>query len=223
MTAKKALILGATGLVGGCLLRILLEDMYYAEVSCLLRRPLPLKHPRLRQHVIDFEEISKFQRLLGADDVFCCLGTTMKKARTKENFYRVDYHYPVVAAEKACDAGARQYLIISALGADRNSRFFYNRVKGDVEEAVATLPFEAVHIFRPSLLLGERSDARLAEAIGNRVSSLLSFIWRGPLRPYAPIQAEAVAYAMMKAARMGLRGVRLFTSDDIRRLFRERP
>ncbi len=197
---KTALIAGASGLTGGHCLEFLLDTPYYAGVHALVRRPLGIRHPKLREHVIDFDDPSSICAVANADDIYCCLGTTIKKAGSQEAFRKVDFAYPVALARAAASAGAKRFFIITAMGSNPGSRIFYNRVKGDVEEAMRALPFESVHIFRPSLLLGDRAEVRAAEKIGGVMARFLTPLMVGPLRPYRAIQARAVAWAMVYSA-----------------------
>lgn len=215
---KSALVAGATGLVGRHCVQALLAEPSYATVTAFLRRPLDFSHPKLIQHIVDFNELEGAGNWLSADDVFCCLGTTMKKAGTQEEFRKVDFNYPVKLAALAQHCGARQFLIISSLGADPHSRIFYNRVKGEVEEAIGKIPFTALHIFRPSLLLGERSEPRTGEQIGSMVMSTLKYVMLGPLKKYHAIQASDVARAMVRVAQMDLNGVNVFESQRIQEI-----
>lgn len=212
---KQALVAGATGLVGGELLRILLDQPGYSRVVALVRRPLTLSHPKLDQRVVDWEQLDA--NLFRVDDLYCCLGTTIRKAGSQAAFRRVDFEYPAAMARLARAQGARQFLLVSSMGADPGSSIFYSRVKGEVEAAVAAAGIPAVHIFRPSLLLGNRREHRTGERIAVALSPLFS-----PLMParYRPIQARDVAQAMVHAAAGGLEagGARIYLNDEIMRL-----
>jgi len=212
---KTALLAGATGLVGSQLLPLLLASDRYAKVITVGRRPLPQVHPKLEQRVIDLDQLEEARLSLIADDVYCCLGTTMKQAGSKEAFYKVDYLYVVKLAAITAANFAAQLLIVSAMGADAESRFYYNRVKGEMEEAVRQTPFRAIHLFRPSLLLGERAAKRTGEQIGAVLMKLLQPIMLGPLRKYRAVSALAVARAMLHAAEEEGGGVRVHLSDEI--------
>jgi uncharacterized protein YbjT (DUF2867 family) len=217
MNEKRAVLLGATGLIGGFLCNLLLEDGWYELVTVLARRQIPGVHPRISHHIVDFDRLEDFRKLFAADDVFCCLGTTMAKAKTREMFRRVDYEYPVDAARIAREMGARRYFLVSSIGADPRSRMFYTRVKGEVERDIAGLGFEAVHIFRPSFLLGERTERRPGEDFIKRLAPFMSLFMRGPLRNYAPLRAESVARAMVRAVHDRSAGVFIHKSDEIMR------
>ncbi len=218
MTMRDALVLGATGLVGGHCLDLLLGDDSYSKVITLGRRVVPRREAKLEQHVIAFERAPEFAHLVRAKDVFCCLGTTLKKAGSKEKFYETDFTYPYELASIAARNGTEQLLLVSSLGADAGSSVFYSRVKGELEEAVTKLPFKGVQIFRPSLLLGKREEFRLGERIAERLSAPLSFLLAGPFGKYRPISARAVAQAMINIAKKDPPGVNIFESDRIRTL-----
>ncbi|MGH7700800.1 MAG: NAD-dependent epimerase/dehydratase family protein [Gemmatimonadales bacterium] len=212
---KTALLAGASGLVGSRLLRLVLDDPGYERVTALVRRGLPLQHKKLVQREIDFEMLAELGNVPRADDVFCCLGTTMKQAGSREAFYRVDCTYVHELARLAAAQRARQFLLVSALGANPRSRIFYNRVKGEVEEAVKRIAFESIHIFRPSFLTGPRAERRLGERIAIPLFRALSPLMIGPLRRSRPIPAETVARAIVRVARKAQRGVHVYPSDQI--------
>ncbi|GAA4372396.1 NAD-dependent epimerase/dehydratase family protein [Hymenobacter koreensis] len=214
---KTALIAGASGLVGSYLLPLLLQSERYGKVISIGRRRLPMVHPKLEQRIVDFDELETQRLALIADDVYCCLGTTMRQAGSKEAFYKVDYLYVVKLAALTAANFAAQFMVVSAMGADVASRFYYNRVKGDMEAAVRQAPFRAVHIFRPSLLLGNRSEQRLGERVGATLLRLLNPLLIGPLQHYRAVPAAAVAQAMLNAALQEGGGVRTYLSADIAR------
>src|SRR5882672_191791 len=162
---RAALVAGASGLVGGHLLQLLLADDAYARVVTLARRRLAAQHPKLEQRIVDFGTLDALSDLPRVDDVFCCLGTTIKTAGSQEAFRRVDHDYVLAVARAGQRAGAAQLLLVSALGADPASRIFYSRVKGEVEADVRRLPYQAIQIFRPSFLMGDRAQVRLAERL----------------------------------------------------------
>ncbi|GAB3508193.1 oxidoreductase [Emticicia fontis] len=209
---KTALIVGATGLIGGHLTQKILNHPSYSKVKVLVRKPLNLQHPRLEQIIINFDDFDKF--LVTADDVFCCLGTTMKQAGSKEAFYKVDFIYPIEIAKAALENGAKQYMIVTAMGADAKSLFYYNRVKGDIEKALSDLHYSTLLIFRPSLLLGERNDSRAGEGFATIIMNTFSFLI--PKR-YKAIKGETVANAMLDAAQKGIKGREIFESADMQK------
>jgi uncharacterized protein YbjT (DUF2867 family) len=212
---KTALIAGASGLVGSQLLTLLLASDRYAKVMVVGRRPLPQVHPKLEQRVLEFDDLDQQRLGLIADDVYCCLGTTMRQAGSKEAFYKVDYQYVVKLAALTAGNFAAQFLVVSAMGADADSRIYYNRVKGEMEQAVRQTPFRVIHIFRPSLLLGNRPEKRLGEQIGAVLMKALRPLMVGPLRKYQPVGAATVARAMLRAAEEDGGGIRVHLSDEI--------
>ena len=218
MTTRSAILIGATGLVGGHCLRLLLRDEVYSKVIALGRITLKVEHPKLDQYTVDFERLADHISLINAQDVFCCLGTTIKKASSQETFRRVDFTYQYEVAKLATDNGAEQLLLVSSLGASPRARVFYSRVKGELEAAVGDLPLRAVNIFRPSLLLGERAEFRLGERVAARLLRYCSFLMVGPLRKYRPVQARTVAAAMVRVAKKAGRGIHIIESDAIEAL-----
>ncbi|MCX7638343.1 MAG: oxidoreductase [Cyclobacteriaceae bacterium] len=210
--AKRALIAGATGLVGSYLLKLLLEDEGYAKVIAVTRRPLEITRDRLENIVTDFDRLDKVAAQLTTDDVFCCLGTTIRKAGSQANFRKVDFDYPVKLARLTHQQGAKKLLLVSALGADASSRIFYNRVKGETEQAICKTGFEAVHIFRPSLLLGPRNEQRAAEDAAKWFYKIFNRLI--PLR-YKAIHAHTVARAMLHYAHNPATGVFVHESQEM--------
>jgi uncharacterized protein YbjT (DUF2867 family) len=212
---KTALVLGATGLIGKELVKILSENGHYQKVHLLVRRPIQVESEICEVHIIDFDKLNQYNELFKVTDVFCCLGTTIKVAKTKEAFRKVDYQYPIEAAKIAKKYGAKKYLIVSSMGADTKSLFFYSRVKGEVEETLTNLNIPSLHIFRPSLLLGKREELRLGEKFAEKASGVLNKIMIGPLRQYRGIQARKVAAAMAVVAQSDKKGKHIYLSHEI--------
>ncbi len=198
---KTALLVGATGLVGRALLAQLLDAEDYAQVITLSRRRIDLQHARLRQVVCDFDEMALRAPELSAEDVYCCLGTTLRQAGDKARFPRVDYYYVMQLATVMRQHVARHLILLSALGASERSLFFYSRVKGRLERDLIQLNYPCTSIFRPSLLLGERANPRLQERWAGRALSVLSPLIRGPLTDLRPVPAAQLAQAMFAAGR----------------------
>ncbi len=216
--SRSALLVGATGLVGRHCLHRLLADERYAEVITLGRRPLEHQHPQLTHHIVNFEQLADYADVIRGDDVFCCLGTTMKQAGSKEAFRTVDYTYPLQIAELALTNGATHYLLVSATGANSSSWFFYNRVKGDLENALQALGYPTLSLLRPSLLTGDRAEKRTGEQVGEWLLDVFSFALRGPLARARPTAATDVAAAMIAVAQNPTPGVQAYEPEDIRRL-----
>jgi len=222
MRKKMALLLGGSGLVGGHCLDYLLNDEYYTQVKALVRRPLSVEHPKLIQHQVSFDKLKDHLAKIKANDVYCCLGTTIKKAGSQKAFRKVDFSYPKEIAKLSLANGAEQFLLISALGANPNSLIFYNRVKGEVEQAIAQCGFQGFYIFRPSLLLGERKERRLSEEFGQKIFQWLSFGFMGVLKKYKPIEGKAVAFAMVEIAKEQRQGKQIFESSHIQSIYDQR-
>lgn len=195
---KTALIAGATGLVGGELLRLLLANDQYSKIISIGRRRVQLEHPKLTQHIVDFSKLDKM--VFNANTVFCCLGTTIKKAGSKEVFRKVDFEYPKLLAQHSLNIGATSFHLISAMGADTNSRIFYNKVKGKIENEINSSSFKQTHVYRPSLLLGSRTEKRLMEGISKFVMKSLGFLFVGSLKNYKAIDATKVAQCMIQSS-----------------------
>lgn len=215
---KTALIFGASGLVGGYCLDFLLAHAAYQKVVAFVRDPLEKEHPHLQQVVIDFDQIDQFAEQIRGEDLFLCLGTTMAKAGSREAFYKVDFKYSYKVARIAAEQGVNQLFLVSAVGADQDSLFFYSRVKGELEEAVKELPFWAVHIFQPSVLLGERNENRWGEEIAGKLGKVIDNITGGMLSKYRPVEADVVAQAMVNAAQQISRGVHIYPSNYLQNL-----
>ncbi len=210
---KTALLAGATGLVGGHILRLLLKDDSIADVRVLVRRPLAstAKNPRVRELAADFDRLEEHPDWFKVDFVFSALGTTIGKAGSQPAFRKVDFDYPLAIAKLARAAGARQFLFVSALGADPRSFFFYNRVKGELEDAIRKIGYPSVTVARPSLLLGDRQERRFGEELSKR------FAWLLP-SPWAGIQAAQVAAALVQASREERPGVRVLENREMRKI-----
>ena len=194
---KNALVVGATGLVGRYLLSELLVNGTYAKVVAFVRISIDLHHPNFEQIVVDFDSLEQID--FSVDDVYCCLGTTIRKAGSREAFMKVDFEYPVLVAELALMAGASSFAIVTSMGADTGSRYFYNRVKGMVEEKLISLSFDRLLILRPSLLLGDRKESRFGEMVGKLFMWLFSFM--------IPIDYKAVhGGKVAKAMRVNMEG-----------------
>ena len=215
--ARTALLAGATGLVGSHCLSQLLSDTAYERVVAVVRRPLPLSDPKLDTRLVDFDRLAAAD-LPRVDDVYCALGTTMRRAGSRDAFRRVDHDYVVALARRAAERGAARFLLVSAIGADVRSPVFYSRVKGETERDVAAVAFDAVHLLRPSFLAGERSERRPAERMMIVLFSGIAPLLVGPVRRYRPIAAGVVARAMRAVARRADRGTHVHESDRIAEL-----
>lgn len=220
---KTALLVGASGLVGNHCLKFLLESPAYSRVRVIARRPLGVQHGKLSQHVFNFEAVPDVPGLFEVEDVFCCLGTTIARAGSETGFARVDRDYPRMIAERAAKYGARQFLLVSSVGADARSSNFYLRTKGEAEQSVSTLPFHAVHIFRPSMLLGDRTEFRWKEKLAEPFMRGLSLALIGRWSKYRAINGSTVARAMVNAANVDRAGVHVYEFSELQRLAFQKP
>ncbi|PWK22998.1 putative NAD(P)-binding protein [Arcicella aurantiaca] len=210
---KTAIIIGATGLIGGELVEQILENPDYSKVVLLLRKPLGINHPKLIQEVINFDKPDA-SKIVG-DDLFCAIGTTLAKAGSKEAQYKIDCTYPYEIGKIAKANGVKQYILVSSIGADANSSNFYLKTKGDLEQKIQDLGFENFVSLRPSFLLGDRKEFRLGEKIGIFLAKIISPLLLGGLKKYRGIEASKVAKSMQKLANQGLLGVHFVESDKI--------
>ncbi len=216
--AKTALLVGATGLVGQELLKLLLKRTYYDKVVVIVRRTLGITDEKLTEIVIDFDKLDESVIDFHVDDVFSCLGTTIKKAQSKEVMYRIDVTYPLQIAKLSRKAGAKRFLFVSAMSANANSSIFYSKIKGELEDEVSKINYDYIAIFRPSLLLGKRSEFRLGEKTAEVLFRALSFLFIGPLRKVKGIEAKSVAFAMDQAAQKEDTGLVIYPNDKIEQL-----
>jgi uncharacterized protein YbjT (DUF2867 family) len=217
-TPKIALVAGATGMVGGHLLNTLLEAPDYARVYAATRRPLGREHPRLANRVVVFNRMAEQLKGLVVNDAYCCIGTTIKDAGSEEAFRDVDLDAVVLFAQAARALQATRFIVVSSVGADTQSKKFYLRTKGEMEDAVTTVGFPSVDILQPSLLLGDRSQVRPLEIAGRIFAPLVNPLLTGTREIYRAIPGEVVAKGMLGAARRGAKGVYRYTYSNIRQL-----
>lgn len=196
---KTAIVIGATGLIGNQLVQKLIADERYRAVKVFVRRSLGISNPKLTERIVDFDNIEKWKDEITGDELFSAMGTTIKKAGSKEIQYKIDFTYQYEFAEAASKNGVEKYFLVSSAGASTRAGNFYLKIKGELEERVIHLSFKKIFIFRPSILLGERKEKRRSEEIGASVAMVItSFI---PfLRKYRPIKGETVAEAMINSA-----------------------
>jgi len=215
MNNRKALVIGASGLIGRSLVFELLKSDAYDLVVVLSRKDLVIKHPKLEQHLIDFDFLADYSNHMQVDDVFCCMGSTQSKTPNLDAYRKIDYTYPLQVATIAKEQGATQFLLVSSMGADVHSRIFYSRLKGEIEIAIAVLNYQTYRIFRPSLLLGARNESRPLETISQYLMRVLNIFFIGPAKKYKAIQGTVVAKAMLKAALLNKQGNFTHQNDKI--------
>ncbi len=194
---KTAIIIGATGLIGNHLTKLLLVDERYKTVKVFVRRSTGLNNPKLEEHIVDFDKLNEWKDKLIGDELFSCLGTTIKKAGSKETQYKIDFTYQYEVAKAAAENGIKNYLLVSSTGANSKSGNFYLRIKGELEDKVSILPFDKIRIFQPSILVGKREEKRAGESVGIILGNILAYL--PYLKKYKPIEGKTVAQAMIKS------------------------
>jgi uncharacterized protein YbjT (DUF2867 family) len=219
---RAALVLGATGAVGGALLDALLASSVWSKVTTFGRRPArPEGHAKLSEHLIDVARPENYETFLaGHDTAFCTLGVGEPSRMSKEEFRRIDYQYVLDFAQACRRQGVKHFLLLGAVGANAHSRVFYLRVKGELEEAIASLGFESVRFFRPSMILTPVNRYGLSQAIVLKVWPRLGFLLAGRLRKYRGIRVEELGRAMAREAERARIGVQALHWDEFKQLLR---
>lgn len=218
---KTAIVIGASGLVGSFVTLKLLDDHRYEKVKVFLRNSLEIKHTKLEENIVSFDNIENWKNKLSGDELYSALGTTIKKAGSKEKQYKIDFTYQFETAKAAQENGVKKYFLVSSLGANYKSSNFYLRLKGKLDEKVLQLNFETIRIFRPSILVGLRNDNRFSELLGIKIAGIITWIIPA-LKKYKPIYASTVAEAMIKSANQNLSDrIILYDSDKITDLARQ--
>jgi uncharacterized protein YbjT (DUF2867 family) len=216
--AYKAIIAGASGLIGRILLDDLLQQPGYEEVLILIRKELPIKHKKLVQLVIDFDRLDEYATQINGHAVFCCLGSTRKKTPDLAVYLKIDHDYPLQLAQIAAKNGVDQYHLVSSLGANAASSNFYTKMKGETEDDIKKTGLSCLHIYEPSIISGERNEHRPNERIFNRLMKVIDPLLIGSLKKYRSIPATTVAMAMVKQSLIKTEGVFIHPSDKIKQL-----
>ena len=219
--SKVAVLFGASGLIGNCCLRRLLVHQAYDKVISIGRTAIKATHPKLIHYEVEMSNPEDYRHLVQGDDLFVCLGTTMKKAGSKEVFYEIDHDLNFSIAKTGSLQNMNQLIFVSALGADSHSFVYYLKVKGQLEDDVRRLPFWGIHIMRPSILLGNREENRPLEKITGRLSKGLQYFSGSILGDIAPIDADDVAKAMVQAAQSLKQGTHIHHGSEIVKLAKD--
>lgn len=214
---KTAILLGATGLTGGYLLKILLNDPQYEKVKVFSRSSVGFTHKKLEEHLVDLLQLEKYKNDFHADEVYCCIGTTKSKTPDKETYKKIDFGIPVSAAKLCRENNISTFLVISSLGADANSSVFYNKVKGEMQHEVLEQGIAHTYIFQPSLIAGNREEERFFEKLGIKGMKVFNKLLVGSFKKYRSIRPETIAKAMHICANSGYHKI-LIESDEIQQI-----
>lgn len=213
MIQKTALVIGASGLVGSNLIQMLIQDEKFSEIRIFGRRPTGQKHAKLHEHIIDFDKPEEWRGLVKGDVLFSALGTTMKKAGSRQAQFLIDHTYQYQFAKAASDHGVPVYVLVSSYMANEHSRIFYTRMKGELERDIKKLPFRSIQILQPGVLVGERKEKRFGEKLG---ISFLRFLNRlGIAKKQKPVEAGIVARAMINVSLAKEAGIQTYSLLDV--------
>ena len=217
MKQKTAIILGATGLTGGLLLRRLIADENYSSIKLFSRKSTGINSPKVEEFLGDIIQLEQFRNDFTADEVYCCVGTTSAKTKDRSVYKAIDFGIPVTAARLTREKKIPTFLVISSMGANVQSKIFYSRTKGEMEQAVLDQKIPNTYILRPSLILGDRNEKRFGESFGAVVLKLSSALMLGRLRKYRAIRADDIAAAMINLAK-SLPDMKILESDLIQEM-----
>jgi uncharacterized protein YbjT (DUF2867 family) len=219
---KTAIILGATGLTGGLILQELIQDPRYGKIKLFSRNKVAVKNKKIEEHLVDLLNLVQYKEHFRADEVYCCIGTTKSKTPDEETYKKIDYGIPVNAARIAREQGIKNYLVISALGADENSKMFYNRTKGEMERDVLAQNIENTYLFQPALIAGDREEQRVFENLAKKAMKVLNYVMVGPLKKYRSIHPLTIAKAMVIVANSKYHKTNI-PSDEIKEIVADSP
>lgn len=215
---KKAVLFGASGFVGSHLLKELLNDSNYETVTIVVRKKLDINHPKLKTLIGDYHSLPNLKKEIIADEIFIAIGTTKKNTPDKKEYYQIDHDYPVLAATIAKDNGATAVFVVTAIGANANSNIFYVKMKGEIERDIIALDFKHTHIFRPSMIMGNRKESRPLEKVLIKIFSVINPIFIGKLNKYRGIKGEDIAKAMVGAAKNQSEKIKIYEWKEMNTL-----
>jgi uncharacterized protein YbjT (DUF2867 family) len=216
--AYKAIIAGASGLIGSSLLTILLNDPAYSEITVLVRKKTGISHPKLTEILVDFDRLDDFAVEITGHALFCCIGTTKNKTPDLTDYFKIEHDYPVKLGQLALKNGVKQYHYVSSIGADKNSRAYYTKFKGQTEYDLEQLYLPSLHIYRPSILAGDRKEHRPMEKFVNGLMFIINPLLIGSFKKYRSIPAQTVAMAMYKQSINSDDGIFIHPSDQIKQI-----
>lgn len=215
METRSALIFGASGMVGNELLHLLISHPAYDSIVSLARREIDFEHPKLKQIKVDFENLDSHQSHFANQDVYCCLGTTIKKAKSKEDFRKIDFSYVTKIASLAAKNKVENFAVISSLGVTDKPKGLYLKTKAEMEAVVKKFNFKRCFILRPSLLLGNRKEKRTGEQLAKILIQLFSPLLFGRLKKYRGVNGQKVAKKMIELMLQNEKGIFIIESDVI--------
>lgn len=213
---RVAIVFGATGMIGTLLVKELMDHVSYSSIEVFNRGPQDYNHPKVNEHVIDFSRLQDYAHLIKGDDLFICLGTTIRKAGSVAKVEEIDRDLPIKIAQIASVQGISRVAVVSSIGANASSRNFYTRIKGEMEAGISKLPFDQIVIARPSILFGKRKEFRFGEVIGKAVMRVFGFFLIGPARKYRGIHGKTVAVAMITLIKSNNRDL-IYESDILQK------
>jgi len=214
----RALIFGASGLIGSELLKLTLNDPYFSSVTIIVRKKLSLSNTKLTQIISTFEELEENQDSLQGDIIFSCLGTTKSKTPDQKEYYKIDHDYPVLGSKIALKNGAKYIHLVSSLGSNISSSSSYLKMKGKIEDDISKLPFQGIHFYRPSLIIGERKENRPLEKFITLIFKIINPMLMGSMKKYRSIAATDIAKAMLSQAKKEIKGIHIYQSNIIKEL-----
>jgi len=214
----RALIFGASGLIGNELLKLTLNDPYFSKVAVVVRKKLPIANFKLTQIISTFEELEANRNSLQGDILFSCLGTTKSKTPDPNEYYKIDHDYPVLGSKIALENGAQYIHLVSSMGADSSLSNSYLKMKGEIEDDISKLAFQGIHFYRPSLIIGKRAESRPLEKISMLIFNIINPLLLGSLKNYRSIKATDIAKAMLSQAKKEIKGIHVYQSNNIKEL-----
>jgi uncharacterized protein YbjT (DUF2867 family) len=222
MDKRTAIIFGSTGLIGNLLLEELTLSSEYSEIKIFVRQPTGVSEPKVKEYAVDFSNHDTFSKLIKGDDLFICLGTTIKKAGSVKKMEEIDRDLPVKIASSARENGVKRIAVVSSIGANPASSNYYLRIKGEMEQEIKKLKFENIAIVRPSMLLGERKEKRAGETAGKVVMKIVNPLLIGKMKKFRGIHGKDVARAMIAILRKDHIKT-IYDSDDLQKIASEIP
>jgi uncharacterized protein YbjT (DUF2867 family) len=217
---KKAIVIGASGFVGSLLMEDLLNNPDYDQVTVVVRKDLKIDHPKLKMLIGDFHTLSNLKEKISGDEIFLTIGTTKKNTPDVKEYYQADHDYPVLAAKIAKENGTKSVFVVTAVGANASSGMFYIRTKGEIERNLIALNFDHTHIFRPSMIMGNRKESRSFEKVLINIFGAINPLFIGGMKIYRGIDGKYIAKSMMNAAKVQTEKIKIYHCKEMHDLSR---